>query len=125
LNIFHIFAGMKFIIKLIVKALAVILAAYLMPGVKVDSVITAIVVAASLSFLDAVVKPIMILLTIPVTIFTLGFFLLVINAFMVMIAAYFIDGFKVDGFFQAFLFSIVLWLTSLLLQTLANNKDDE
>jgi putative membrane protein len=116
---------MNFLLKLLVKSLAVVLVAYLLPGVHVNSVLTAVVVAAVLSFLDSVVKPVMIFLTIPVTILSLGFFLLVINAFMVMIADYFITGFKVDGFFQALVFSVVLWLVSMILQTIADSKKDE
>lgn len=116
---------MNFLIKILVKSLAVILVSYFLPGVHVENVTTAIVVAVVLAFLDSIVKPIMVVLTIPVTIFSLGLFLLVINACMVLIADYFVDGFKVDGFFTAFLFSIVLSIVTFILDALAKPSKEE
>lgn len=113
---------MKFILNILVKTLAVLIVAYLMPGVNVTNVFYAILVAVSLSFLNTVLKPLMIILTIPVTIVTLGLFLIVINAFIVMIADYFIEGFEVNGFITALFFSIVLSLVTSLLEWIANFK---
>ena len=109
---------MNFLIKLLVSTLAVIITAYLLPGVTIDndSVLIAIVVAAVLAFLNSIVKPVMIFLTIPFTIFTFGFFLLAINAFIIMIADRLIDGFHVRNFWWALLFSIVMWLVNSILQ---------
>lgn len=115
---------MNFLTKILVKTLAVILVSYFMPGVKVDNITTAIVVAVVLAFLDSIVKPVMIVLTIPVTIFSLGLFLLVINACMVLLAAYFVEGFKVDGFFTALFFSIILSLTTSILDAIAKPSKD-
>ena len=117
---------MNFLTKILVKTLAVIMVSYFMPGVDVDNILTAVVVAVVLAFLDSIVKPIMIVLTIPVTIFSLGLFLLVINACMVLLADYFVEGFKVNGFFTALLFSIVLSLTTSILDAFAKpSKNDE
>lgn len=106
---------MNFLIRLLVSTIAVILSAYILPGVSVDSFITAIIVAIILSLLNVIVKPILVVLTIPFTIFTLGLFLLVINAIIILMTDWIIDGFTVDGFWYALLFSIVLSLLNSLL----------
>lgn len=100
---------MDFIIKLFLNAIAVVITAYLLPGVHLQSFGYAVLLAAVLSLLNVSLKPILIVLTIPATIFTLGLFLLVINALMILIADWIItDGFNVDGFWWALLFSIIL-----------------
>jgi putative membrane protein len=99
---------MKFLIKILVTGLAVFISSHILPGVHIDGMVSAIIVAAVLALLNASVKPLLILLTIPITVFTLGFFLLVINALMIIIASKIVPGFKVDGFWYALLFSIVL-----------------
>ncbi len=99
---------MRFLIKILITGLAVLIASYLLPGVNVENMVTAICVAAVLALLNSFVKPVLIILTLPITIFSLGLFLLVINAFMIMLASKFVPGFKVDGFWYALLFSIVL-----------------
>lgn len=99
---------MEFLVKLFVSALAVILASYLLPGVFVDSPLEALLVAAVLSFLNAIVKPIMVILTIPVTIFSFGLFLFVINALMILLTDKLVDGFEVKSFWSALLFSFLL-----------------
>ena len=94
--------------RILLSSLAVAIAAYLMPGVHVESVGIALVVAIVLGLLNAFVKPILILLTLPITVFTLGFFLLVLNALMVMLASRWVDGFYVSGFWSALFFSLLL-----------------
>jgi putative membrane protein len=116
---------MNFLTKILVKTLAVLLVSYFMPGVSVDNITTAVIVAVVLAFLDSIVKPIMVLFTIPITIFSLGLFLLVINACMVLLADYFVDGFKVNGFFVALIFSIVLSLTTSILDAIAKPTKEE
>lgn len=81
-----------------------------MPHVHVDSNLSALWVALALAFLNSIVKPLLTLLTIPITIFTFGFFLLIINALIIGIADTMVSGFAVDGFWWALLFSIVLSL---------------
>lgn len=106
---------MNFIIQLVVSSLAVLITSYILPGVEVDNILTAILVAAVLAFLNSVLKPIMILLTIPVTVFSFGLFLLVINAFIIILTDKLIDGFRVHSFWWALLFSLVLsFVTSML-----------
>lgn len=111
--------------NIIVTTLAVIITAWLLPGVKVDDVMTAILVAVVLAFLNTVVKPILTILTIPITFFTLGLFLLVINAFMIILVTKLVDGFYVDGFWKALLFSLILSLTTSILNMFAGNSDKQ
>lgn len=106
---------MSFIIRLILSTMAVIVSAYILPGVAVDSFTTAILAALIISLLNVLVKPILIILTIPFTILTLGLFLLVINAIIILLASSVITGFTVDGFWYALLFSIVLSIVNSLL----------
>ena len=108
---------MKYIFKIIVTSFSVVISSYLLSGgIHVDNYITAIFVAVVLSVLNIFLKPILILLTIPATIFSLGIFLLVINAFIIVIAANVVDGFRVDSFGWAFVFSIILSLVTFLLE---------
>lgn len=107
---------LKIFFKIIVSALAVFITSWLLPGVHVDGFITALIVAASLALLNYLIKPLLVILTIPVTIVTFGLFLLAINAFIILIASHYIDGFKVDGFWWALLFSIILSLVTSLLE---------
>lgn len=106
---------MNFLVRLLLSTLAVIVSAYILPGVSVDSFLTAVVVAIILSLLNTIVKPVLVILTIPFTIFTLGLFLLVINAIIILMTDWLIDGFTVAGFWYALLFSIVLALINSLL----------
>ncbi len=99
---------MKLIIRILLTALAVILIAEFLPGVSVESYVTAIIVAVVLALLNLIVKPILVILTLPVTILTLGLFLLVINAVIILMAGSFISGFGVDGFWIALIFSLLL-----------------
>lgn len=115
---------MNFLIKVLLSAVSVILASYLLPGVTVDGFWVALIVAIFLSLLNATLKPILIIFTIPITFLTLGLFLLVINALIIMIADYFIGGFRVDGFWWALIFSLILSLINALLTDLSTKKED-
>lgn len=118
---------MKFIIQLVISTLAVLISAYLLPGVEIidNSFFTALIVAAVLAFLNAVVKPIMIILTIPITFLTLGLFLLVINALMILLAAKLVDDFRVDGFWWALLFSFILSIVTSILESVKKRDEGE
>lgn len=106
---------MKLILRLLLNALAVIILSYILPGVGVDSMVTALIVAVVLSILNFLVKPILIILTLPITIITLGLFLLFINAAIILIAAHFISGFYVSSIWWALIFSLLLsFLQSIL-----------
>lgn len=88
---------------------------------------SALMVAIVLAFLNTIVKPILTLLTIPITIFTLGLFLLVINAIIILLVGKLVNGFHVNGFLPALLFSIILSLCTGILNMLfgVNNKEEE
>ncbi|WP_036382586.1 phage holin family protein [Muricauda sp. MAR_2010_75] len=106
---------MKLILRLLLNALAVVVLSYILPGVGVDSMVTAIIVAVVLSLLNFIVKPILVILTLPITIVTLGLFLLIINAVIILIAANVIDGFQVVNIWWALIFSLLLsFLQSIL-----------
>lgn len=114
---------MRFIVRIIITALAVVIASYILPGVNVDGGLTAILVAVVLSLLNAFIKPLLIILTIPITVVTLGLFLLVINALMILAVAEIVHGFHVGGFWYALLFSIVLTIVGSLLNSLVRSED--
>ena len=114
--------SMNFIIKILISGLAVLITAYLLPGIAVEGMTSAVIVAAVLALLDAVIKPIMIILTLPVTILTLGLFLLVINAVVILLASELVPGFTVDGFWWALLFSIILSMISSVFESMAKSN---
>jgi putative membrane protein len=114
---------MNFLIRLLVSALAAMLSAYLLPGVKIDNFITALILALVLAILNLLVKPVLIILTLPVTVVTLGLFLLVINAIIILLAARLVSGFRVDGFWWALLFSIVMTIINSIMHGIASNED--
>lgn len=110
---------MGILISWIVSALAIIAAAYILPGVHVAGFTTALVVALILGIINAVIKPILVLLTLPINIVTLGLFTLVINALLVLLTAVIVPGFGVDGFWWALIFGIVLSLINGFLHSLS------
>ena len=114
---------MKLLLRIFITALLVLLIAHLMKGVVIDEFTTALTVAIVLGLLNFFVKPILVLFTFPITIFTLGLFLLVINAIMIMLCDHFIVGFEVNSFWTAMLFSIILSLSqSLVYQITGDTK---
>lgn len=114
---------MGFIIKVLVTGLAVWVAAYVLPGVQLENdARTIIIVALVLALLNAIIKPILVVLTIPVTIVTLGLFLLVINALMVVWTSKLVDGFKIDGWITALLFSLIVSVVSSILHSIAKDR---
>lgn len=116
---------MNWIIRLLLNGLAVVLSAYLLPGVDVDSYGTALLVALILAVVNVIVKPILIILTIPITILTLGLFLLVINAALILFVENLVSGFTVDGFWWALLFSLILSIFNSLFNDLAGRRRDD
>ena len=113
---------MKLLVRLIVSALAVMLGAYLIPGVAVDSFFTALIVAVVLGLLNTFIKPILVFLTIPITIVTLGIFYLVINVAIIKLAGILIPGFVVVGFWPALLFSLFLSILGTILVKLVTEE---
>ena len=109
-------------VRLIVRTLAVFFTAYLVPGVEVDGFTTAIWVAVVLGLLNATVKPLLILLTLPLTLFTMGIFLLVINGIVVVLADRWIDGFALRDFTAAVVMSLVVSALSAVMERLQRPK---
>ena len=109
---------MNLIFKILLSALAVLAISYILPGVETDTYYTAIWVAVVVGLLFSVLKPILVVLTLPVTILTLGLFLFVINAALILLADYWIDGFNIAGFWTSLLFSILLTLFESVLYKL-------
>jgi len=106
----------------LLNGLAVALTAYILPGVSVINYGTAILVALVLAIVNVLVKPVLIILTIPITLLTLGLFLLVINAAIILLVDNLIGGFEVDGFWWALLFSLLLSIFNSIFNDLAGKK---
>ncbi len=114
---------MKLILRVLLTAIAVVILAKILPGVAVASYTTAIIVAVVLGLLRIFVKPLIILFTLPLTILTLGLFLFVINALIILLADKLVEGFAVSGFWYALLFSLLLsFFQSILFSFLREDK---
>lgn len=109
---------MKLILNLLVNGFAVFVADYFLTGVKVDSFLTAVLVSIGLGIVNTFIKPIVLLMTLPFNIVTLGLFTFVINGMMVILVSAFIPGFVVENFGWAMLFSLVLWAVNFFLHSL-------
>ena len=106
---------MNIVLRIVISAIVAFDLSYILSGVHIQSFVTALILAIVLGLLNLFVKPILIILTLPITIFTFGLFLFVINALIILLAAKFVSGFSVDGFWWALLFSLLLSiLTSFL-----------
>ncbi|MDD4358765.1 MAG: phage holin family protein [Candidatus Pacebacteria bacterium] len=109
---------MNIIMNSIILILAVLLTSYILPGVKVASLGTAIIVALLIGLLNVFVKPFILLITLPINILTFGLFTFVINAFIILITSFLSKGFMVDNFWWALLFSIVLSMIAYILEVI-------
>ena len=114
---------MNFIIKILLSAFAVIITAYIIPGVHVEDYFVAIILALVFALLNVTLKPILIVFTIPLTVLSLGLFLLVINALIILVADAIVPGFSVDGFWWALLYSVILSIVSSLLNDIRGSVD--
>lgn len=109
---------MHFIIRICITAFALVCTAYIVPGIEVSNFLVALCAAFVLGILYALVRPLLIILTLPATILTLGLFIFVINAALFLLASSFIDGFEVDGFIPALVGSVLVSVISMLTQKL-------
>lgn len=109
---------MQFIVNLLVNGFAVFVTGHLLKGVRIDSFFTAIIVSVVLGMINTLIKPILIIFTLPFNILTLGLFTFIINGFLIILVSKIVPGFIVDGFFTAILFSLVLFLVNWFLQAL-------
>lgn len=114
---------MNFLIKIIISTLSVLVASYILKGVQVDSFTTALIVAMVLGLLNVVLKPILFLLSLPAILFSFGLFLIVINVAIILIADRLIEGFHVNGFWWALLFSVVMWIVSSILNMIKQQDE--
>lgn len=106
---------MKFLVRVILSSFSVIVASWLLRGVHLDDYVTSLLVAFVLALLNTILRPILIFLTIPITILTFGLFLVVINAILVLVASDLVPGFYVDGFWWAVAFSLIVSLLNALI----------
>jgi len=103
------------LVSLLIYTISIFAVSYILPGIGVDSFMTALIVAVVMAVLNVTVKPLLILITIPLTIITFGLFLLVVNVLVLYVADYFIDGFHIAGFWWALLFSLLVSLVNSIL----------
>jgi putative membrane protein len=106
---------MVILIHWLITTVAIIISAYVLPGVTVTGLFAALVTALVLGFLNAIIRPILLILTLPLNILTLGLFTFVINALLIMLTSAIVPGFEVRNFWWALLFSLVLSLINYVL----------
>jgi putative membrane protein len=110
---------MRLLLTWLINALALLAIKYILPSITVDSFVTALIVALVLGLINTLIRPIFVILTLPVTILTLGLFIFVINGLLFWAVGSFVPGFHVDGFwagvFGAIIYSIISWALSALL----------
>jgi len=116
---------MNFLLRILITAIVAFGLSAVMKGVYIDTFWTALVFSLVLAILNALLKPILIILTLPITIFTFGLFLFVINAAIVLLTANFVNGFRVDGFGWALLFSLLLSILTSILYKDARREERE
>ena len=114
---------MNFLVRILISALVAFALAYVLRGIHVDSFWTALVFALVLAVLNILVKPILIILTLPLTLLTLGLFLFVVNTIVVLLASKLIDGFRIDNFWWGLLFSLLLSIISSIITKELDTKD--
>jgi putative membrane protein len=110
---------MNALVGLIINTIAIVIAAYLLPGIMVTGFWAALVVAMVLGLINGFIKPVLFILTLPLTILTLGLFSLVLNVLLIMLAGVITPGFDVQNFWWALLFSILVSLLNGFLQAFA------
>jgi len=109
---------MNIFFRLLIQAVAILIASYILSGIEIESFWTALVIAIILGIVNILLKPILVILTLPITIFTFGLFIFVINAFLVILVGAIVPGFEVDGFWWALIFSLIVSLVSSFLENL-------
>lgn len=105
---------MSFIIRLLINTVTLLLLAYYLPGIEVGSFTRALIAAIILGLVNAIIRPILMLLSTPIRFLTLGLFTFIINAVLIWLVAYVVDGFTIDGFYPALVAAIIMWMVSLI-----------
>ena len=104
---------MGILLKWLALSLAIMFVGWVVPGISISSFITALIASVAIALVNLVIKPVLVLLTLPINILTLGLFVLVINALLFMFVAYLVPGVEVDGFWSAFLGALMLSIISI------------
>jgi putative membrane protein len=115
---------MRFLLRLLLNGVAVFIAAHVVPGITVSGPGAALIAGVILGFVNAIIRPLLILLTLPFTLITLGLFLFVVNAICLGVVAWLVPGFSLSGFFAALLGAIVISIVSWLLTAVLTDKKD-
>jgi putative membrane protein len=113
---------MRIILKWLIMTAAILIAAYIIPGIGVAGIWTALVLAVVFGIVNITIKPLLVIITLPVNILTLGLFTFVINALLVLLVSTIVKGFTVSGFWAALLFSIVLSVVSYILNVIFRTR---
>lgn len=119
----YVLCGMNFVLRLLTYSLAILITSYLIPGVELSAPAWAIGIAAVLMLLNTLLKPFLIILTLPLTVLSFGLFLFVINAIVILLAGAIVPGFAVKSFWAAMAFSVVLTLIMAILEALAEYSE--
>ncbi len=113
---------MNMLLRLVLTTLAILLVTNVYGGIEVDSITTAIIAAVVLGLINTIVRPVVVFLTLPLSMLTLGLFLLIINASMLYLAAWLVSGFNVGGFWDALIASLIISIVVALLNGLIKSK---
>ena len=114
---------MNIFLKWIIYALAVMLVAWLVPGISVDGFWSAMIAMVIIALINAIIRPLILLITLPINFLTLGIFTFVINALLLLLAGYVTPGFSVDGFWSALIGSLLLSLISIPINSIDGKRD--
>lgn len=120
LNVYNLIMGtFSILANWILSALAIVLVSQYVPGFHVNSFTTALIVAIVLGVMNTLIKPIILILTLPINILTLGLFTFVINALLLLLVARFVPGFTINGFIPALVGAMILWLINVIIHIVA------
>ena len=115
---------MRFLVRLVLNGLAIIIAAWLLPGIHITSPLSALLAGVILGFVNAIVRPVLFFLTLPLTLLTLGLFIFVLNAICFALTAWLVPGFSVDGFFSALVGALLVSVVSWILNGLVVGRSE-
>jgi putative membrane protein len=114
---------MRFLLRLLLNGVAIVVTAWLVPGVVLTGIVPALFAGALLGFVNAIIRPILLLLTLPFTLITLGLFIFVVNAICFALTAALVPGFEISGFFAAFFGAILVSVVSWALNTMLPDSE--
>ena len=115
---------MRFLLRTLLNGIAIVVAAWFIPGVQLAGIVPALIAGVLLGFVNALIRPILLLLTLPFTLLTLGLFIFVVNAICFALTAALVPGFDISGFFAAFFGAIVVSLVSWVLNAILADETE-